>query len=320
MNIKRTGAGGIVVAVDERLQRAIDFIPPGRWVVGVSGGSDSVALARLLAKRADLQLVIAHLNHQTRGEASDGDEEFVRDLAATMQLPIESARLSQLDSRLGNAPANPSAKYRFARFVLFRETIEKHRCEGVLLAHHRGDQIETVFQRLIRGSGFGGLRGIADRSMVYGIAVLRPLLGVDRMTLANYLRSNSQTWRVDASNDSDVYGRNRVRKLLNCYPSLGIALEDLQTQCSNLDGWVNELAPMLAPKFAAKELADLPEILARAAASRWLGDMGVPPECIEPYVVDLLLQMACDASTPSKQVFPGKIMIHRKSGWISRLD
>jgi len=317
INTKRMDSSGIISRpVEQRLQKAVDAVPAGRWAVGVSGGADSTALLRLLVTRDDLQLTVAHLNHQTRGEASDGDEKFVRVLAASLQIPFVAEKLSALGDELQNAPANPSAKYRQARFLFFSRVIEQHGCRGVLLAHHAGDVDETVFQRLMRGSGYTGLTGIAAELTVQNVLVLRPLLRIEPILLRDYLRSISQTWRTDASNDSNEYGRNRVRSLLACHPSLRSALDEVRRSCLELHQWVQGVSPCFPQRFAAKQLASLPSLFSREAAKRWLIDIGCPADLMEPPVIERLIQMASDACTPSRQVFPGKIVVVRKSGWI----
>lgn len=302
--------------VIERLHEVVETVPAGRWVVGVSGGADSTALLRLLHERGDLELIVAHLNHETRGEASDGDEQFVCELARKLGCLCESKRLSSLEANLHNAPSNPSARYRFARFVFFREMIERHCAKGVILAHHALDQAETVFQRLMRGSGYVGLKGISAKSVVQGVPVLRPLLQMHPIFLREYLRSLKQTWREDASNQSDAYERNRVRKLLTLYPSIRDALDELRRECRSLHSWVRIHSPSLGEEFPAKQLASLPSILARQSAANWLSDAGCPREDLLPEALDRLILMATDASTPARQVFPGNTMVHRKGGWI----
>src|SRR5581483_12515163 len=101
------------------LLSAIAAVPPGAWAVGVSGGADSVALLLLLAGRGDLALHVVHLNHETRGPESDGDERFVRDLAGRLNLPCVAARRSEVEPALDDLAANPSARYRAARMALF---------------------------------------------------------------------------------------------------------------------------------------------------------------------------------------------------------
>src|SRR5580765_3697345 len=97
------------------LDQALSTIPAGPWAVGVSGGADSVALLTLLNCRADLQLHIAHLDHETRQGESAKDAQFVAELCARMNVPYTTARRSEIDPTLVNPPANRSARYRALR-------------------------------------------------------------------------------------------------------------------------------------------------------------------------------------------------------------
>jgi len=300
-------------------QQIAERVPPGRWVVGISGGADSTALLQMLRMRDDLQLIAAHLNHQTRADESDADERFVRAMASELRLSFESARLSEMQHLLNSAPANPSAKYRFARFAFFATVIETHACQGVILAHHHGDVIETVFQRLLRGSGFAGLTGIEPDTSVHGVRVLRPLLRCEPELLRAFLRSIGQSWREDSSNTSPAYSRNQVRCLLRQFPNLFESTGELQAACSALREWVCASAPTLSRRFPTRERARLPGILAAVSARRWLCDTGCPPGALESMHSEALLQMTRDASTASRHTFPGGTIVARKSGWIERI-
>src|SRR5215213_993069 len=86
--------------------------PPGRWAVGVSGGADSVALLELLRGRSDLELTVAHLDHETRAGTSAADATFVRELASRWSLRCLVARRADVESHLNDLSANRSARYR----------------------------------------------------------------------------------------------------------------------------------------------------------------------------------------------------------------
>ena len=120
---------------DAALEAAVaaDRVPSGAWAVGVSGGADSVALLHLLAARHDLRLVVAHLNHELRGDESDEDERFVQRLGKSLNLPVESARASSLRSD-PLLPTNPSARYRRLRFICFEDVVQANHLDGVILA------------------------------------------------------------------------------------------------------------------------------------------------------------------------------------------
>lgn len=202
-------------------------------VVGCSGGADSVALTRLLAehwRRSPVPpdrrgpLVIAHVNHGWRGDESDADEQFVRELAACFHLPMESMRVQE--------PVRDEASCRDIRRAFLVDVARRRGCRVVTLGHTADDQAETVLHQLCRGSGAAGLSGMSPwtslgeghsrRRSVDGDWVLRrPLLGVRRGAIREALRSLDQSWRDDASNADDNYTRNWFR---------GRIIPDLETR------------------------------------------------------------------------------------------
>lgn len=178
-------------------------------VVAVSGGADSVALLDLLARcrHPRLSLVVAHLNHCLRGEASDADQAFVAHLAKLLGLPFyaqrtDVARLAQKE-RLSLEDAGRSARYLF-----LTETASAIGASSIALAHHQDDQAETVLMRLLRGSGGSGLA--AMRPVSQGL-LKRPLLKISREELERYLKGRGLTWRTDESNADTSFLRNSIR-------------------------------------------------------------------------------------------------------------
>lgn len=301
----------------EPLHIAIRSVPPGPWAVAVSGGADSVALWGLLRARGDLALHVVHLDHQTRGEASSGDAEFVRQLASELGLPCTVARLTDVERHLPATLPNSSARYRAARVELFRRVVRERGLQGVILAHHADDQAETVLHRLIRGSGPAGLAGMGPRTQLGDLLILRPLLGRRRAELRAYLNSVAQTWREDASNASDDYLRNRLRKWLAREPGLHEAVLSLGEACRTVGEWAKGAAPRLQKTFAAERLARLPDVLAHETARRWLVERGAPPEELSEGVLDRLVGMARDAALPPRAHFPGGILARRRNGTLS---
>ena len=297
---------------------AIAAVPAGAWAVGVSGGADSVALLSLLRARADLSLHVVHLDHETRGRDSTDDAAFVADLARRWSLPCTVARWRDVEPTLALGPDlnNPSARYRAGRLTLFRRVTGEHGLHGVVLAHHADDQAETVLHRLLRGSGPAGLVGMAPRSEVGGLLVLRPLLRVRKEALREYLRATGQPWREDRSNESDVYLRNRLRKLLSGNPELTDGLLELADACRGLRDWVAANAPEVEAMevLPVATLRDLPLPLAREGARRWLAARGAPADELAPAALDRLVEMAIDAASPARQHFPGALLVGRRGG------
>ncbi len=186
----------------------------GGGVVAVSGGPDSVALLRGLIAVGCGPLVVAHVNHQLRGEESDADEVFVQELATALGVSFRSARRS--------VPANENLESAARR--LRYEFLHSVGAEGQWIAtgHTADDQAETVLHRLIRGTGIQGLRGIAatrgslpalrsEDSASPRNGIVRPLLRVTRDDVIAYLASLGQTARTDSTNADRRFTRNRIR-------------------------------------------------------------------------------------------------------------
>lgn len=176
--------------------------------VGVSGGSDSVALLRILCELREqegIRLAVLHFNHGLRGADSDGDEKFVAELAAHLGLPFCSGR----EDVAGVARAkhwNLEDAARRLRYGFFAARVAEGRIDRVAVAHTADDQAETVLARVLRGTGPEGLAAIYP---VNG-RVVRPLLEVRRAELREYLHKLGQPWREDGSN----YDRSRLRARL----------------------------------------------------------------------------------------------------------
>jgi tRNA(Ile)-lysidine synthase len=299
------------------LYGAIEY-PAGPWAVAVSGGADSVALLLLLHSRPNISLHVVHLDHQIRGQVSADDAAFVGGLAGKLAIPATIVRRDQIEPGMGPLPKNPSARYRAIRLELFRRVVEREKLLGVIVAHQADDQAETILLRLLRGSGPAGLAAMRPRRQIGGLTILRPLLAVRRQALRDFLTSRGQDWREDASNRSEKYARNRVRKFLESRPDLHEPLLAVGRACAAYVDWIRKTAPVLGDRFPAIELAECPRMLARESARRWLISQGVPPEALTPAMLDRLRDLAADAASPPRQQFPARVVVRRRSGWIGR--
>lgn len=183
-----------------------------RYLVGVSGGADSVALLHLLVEAGFRNLIVCHLDHGLRGRASAADARFVARLAARLGLVLESGRVD-IKARMRAQGGSMESVARQARHEFFKSCASKHRCKRVFLAHHIEDQAETVMWNLLRGSH--GLRGMAEEQEIevghFRLTLLRPLLGLRKADLVTWLIERGLAWREDASNAQPVAVRNRLR-------------------------------------------------------------------------------------------------------------
>jgi tRNA(Ile)-lysidine synthase len=279
-----------------------------------------VALLVLLCRRraADLALHVVHLDHETRAGASAEDAAFVRALARQLSLPHTIRTLSAVESALAVAPPpNRSARFRAARLALFRDVVAEQRLAGALLAHHADDQAETVLHRLIRGSHAPGLAGMALDAELGGLRIMRPLLRCRHEALRAALTEIGQPWREDASNASDDYLRNRIRRVLAQHPGLTPALLRVADSSRALRDWMRDRVNPPGDVLPARDLLSVPLPVRRELARRWLARVGVPRERIEPDVVARLLAMAGDAASPARQHFPGRVLVRRTRGVFS---
>jgi tRNA(Ile)-lysidine synthase len=184
------------------------IVPGSSVVVAVSGGSDSVALLYLLHElqgRLGITLIVAaHLNHGLRGVESDGDELLVREHATRLGIGFFVDRSTELKPEsAGLEAAAREVRYRFLHRVRAAQL-----CTCIATGHTLDDQAETVLMRLIRGSGLNGLRGIAPSREDH---VIRPLLGVRKKELSDWLDTRGIAYRTDRSNHDIRFFRNRIR-------------------------------------------------------------------------------------------------------------
>jgi tRNA(Ile)-lysidine synthase len=260
-----------------RRQRLIQ--PGDRVGIAVSGGADSVALLRiLLALRSELGIVLSvvHLNHQLRGKESEGDAQFVKELAEEhkLALSVESADVKTyaLEKRLSLEAAGRELRYDF-----FERLLNKNAVNRIATAHTLDDQAETVLLRMMRGAGTRGLAGIYPERKVgdSGATIVRPLLGTSRKDIEAYLDEIRQSWREDSSNQDERHSRNRVRKSLlpwleeNLNPSVrGTLAETAEIARAEEAYWEEQVAakiPSLANpnEFSTNELQRVPLALQR---------------------------------------------------------
>jgi tRNA(Ile)-lysidine synthase len=187
-----------------------DIPPSSRVVVAVSGGPDSVALLAALNAAAPSfawSLVVAHVNHQLRGEESEIDEKFVKHLADEMSLPAEVRKFDTATFARENRLSIETAA-RQLRYGALRDIVRDQTADVVVTGHTREDQAETVLLHLLRGSGLTGLEGI-HRARA---GLVRPFLGVSHQQILEYLQERGLGYRLDSSNEDLRHLRNRVRK------------------------------------------------------------------------------------------------------------
>lgn len=180
-------------------------IPPGKLLVGLSGGADSVALLLMLLED-QRDVVAAHCNFSLRGKDSDDDEEFVRQLCFRYGVPLRVKRFSTREVARQRGISIEMAA-RDLRYEWFREVMREEDCTYLCVAHHADDNVETFLLNLVRGAGVRGMCGMKPQQGY----ILRPLLDKTHEELKVWLQQRNECWREDASNADTRYRRNKVR-------------------------------------------------------------------------------------------------------------
>ena len=174
--------------------------------IAVSGGMDSMALCHILLTNA-IPFSIAHCNFQLRGDDSHADELFVKSFSEKHHIPFFCERYDTAERAKQNK-TSIEMEARNLRYDFFHRLSTTYGFDAFLLAHHADDNVETIFMRIISGTGIYGLRGIpVERKPNY----FRPLLNVSRKEIEDYVISNQITYRTDQSNHESVYKRNKIR-------------------------------------------------------------------------------------------------------------
>ena len=179
----------------------------GRFLLGVSGGVDSICMAELFRRsRLKPSFAIAHVNFSLRGEDSDGDESFVRDWAAAAGVEFFTKRFDTREYAAGKGISIEMAA-RELRYGWFAELLAQHGFDWLAVAHNLNDAAETMYLNLLRGTG---IRGIAGMKEISG-TTMRPLLAFPRQRIEDFARENGIAHRVDATNSDISFARNRIR-------------------------------------------------------------------------------------------------------------
>ena len=178
------------------------FSPGDHLLLAVSGGLDSVVLTAL-CHQAGLDFTIAHCNFQLRGNESDRDEQFVRQLATRYGKEIH---VKKFDTTVYSAANKFSIQVaaRVLRYAWFKEVAGRHL---IVTAHHLDDNIETLLMNFFKGTGISGLRAMLPRQD----QLVRPLLFARRTELEAFAANQGLAWTEDSSNQSDAYTRNYFR-------------------------------------------------------------------------------------------------------------
>lgn len=336
--------------ISSRLSR--DFPPDARYLIGVSGGRDSVSLLHWLVSLGYKKLIVCHLNHQLRGRSSDADARSVEKLVErynqdfvgqALRLPGQhkgerstcpTTKMSHIDFELGRANVRSLAKRkktsietaaREARYSFFAGAAKRHRCDTIFLAHHADDLVETFLFNLIRGAGLTGLAGMrkVSRRHIDGVdlTILRPLLSIWRTDIDKYVRERHLRFREDATNKNLAATRNRIRNCIIPYLEkiLGRSIRKNIWRTAMIaaeeEKWIDNEAPDFTnPHLSVPGLRALPVALQRRAVMKWLRTQNVSEVGFD--VIERVRSLADREAPIAKVNLPRDRHVRRRAGKI----
>jgi tRNA(Ile)-lysidine synthetase-like protein len=215
-------------------------IEPGKYVVAVSGGVDSMVLLKLLSETAGLELVVVHINHGIRpDDQTQQDENLVRNFAKDLGVELVVERLE-----LGQHASEDLARTR--RHEVLRHVLKSKSYNKIITAHHKDDVIETMIINLLRGTGRKGLSSLKNDQ-----TYLRPLLELSKQEIFEIAQKSNLDWNEDQTNSDPKHLRNYVRlklmplmqetnpviksELYDLYQQMLVLNQDIDEQLFELD-------------------------------------------------------------------------------------
>jgi len=273
-------------------------------LVTLSGGADSVALLRLLLSLG-YTCETAHCNFHLRGEESDRDEAFVRQLCKEQNIPLH---VMDFDTHAyaRNQKVSIEMAARELRYRWFEELSKAYRFTAIAVAHHQDDSIETMLLNLIRGTGINGLLGIRPKNG----KVVRPLLCITRNEVVDYLNRLGQEYVTDSTNLQDEYLRNKIRLTLlpmvqEINPSVKEGLFQTSNHLNEVSAVYNKAIDEAKARVQTNEGIVIAAILAEPSPSAILFEILYPLGFNSAQIEEIMQSVA---SQPGKQFMSS-------SGW-----
>jgi tRNA(Ile)-lysidine synthase len=239
-------------------------LEPGKYILAVSGGVDSVALLDMLAGRPGLELIVAHFDHGIRPDSAE-DRRLVQSLTENHGLLFEYA-----EGNLG--PEASEAKARTARYSFLHSVRKKYGAQAIVTAHHQDDVLETAILNLLRGTGRRGLSSLKSTEVIK-----RPVLETPKKELLRYAERAGLEWREDCTNLDPKYRRNYIRQdilprfaetdrqvLLRTLKDISQINRELDRE---LEAYFADSQPM---RLDRSSFINFPHVVAREIMAAWL--------------------------------------------------
>lgn len=246
------------------------FNEKDRVLLAVSGGKDSVFMARLFAQ-SNFDFAIAHCNFQLRGSESDADADFVEDLANGMDVPFYSINF-ETEKLAESKKISIQMAARDLRYAWLEEIRELNAYDYIAVAHHQTDSVETVLINLVRGTGIAGLHGILPKRD----HIVRPIMAFTSEEVNQYVHTHSIAYREDRSNKETKYARNKIRLevlpvLKQINPSLEATFASSSRRFHSLEKFIDSQIMQIRESVFLKQNQNI---------------FHIPIELIRPYLKD----------------------------------
>lgn len=299
------------------------YNPQERYLIGVSGGRDSVALLDTLLTAGFENLIVCHLDHGLRGRSSRADAVFVEKLAKSRGLKFMGAK-ADVAALAKKKHLSIETAAREARYQFFAAAARRHKCHAIFLAHHADDQVETFLFNLFRGAGTSGLAAMRpDTRRKIGateLRILRPLLGVSRSEIDAYVKKHALKFREDASNATTLPHRNKMRHTI--IPALekwfGRAIRKSVWRTAEIlaaeDAWLASLTPLPAQELSVATLRKMPAAQQRRTIHAWLKSSNVPDAGFDE--IESIRSLLPVSAKTAKINLPGDLHARRRAGKI----
>jgi len=299
----------------QKIQRSLESLnyANSHILIGVSGGADSIALLHALATlpksssfivhHSSFSLSVAHLNHGIRAEAAD-DARFVEDVCRKSRIPFYTAT-ADIPGISAATGTSLEMAARDARYKFFADTAADIGAAAVATAHTQDDQAETLLLKLCRGAGSAGLDGIAAKTEINGLMVIRPMLSVSRAEVENFLNENRISRVEDATNADKKFKRNRIRHDIlprlkqHLNPRIKEALARTAAIMSEDNIFMEQQAEMALESainntsrdLAVKALQNAPAAIRRRMLRQWLISNGITSQQMRFDVIEHIVQI-----------------------------
>lgn len=283
--------GARVCALTEAVSAAAASVP-GKLLAGVSGGADSTALLLALHTVRPVDVVALHCNFHLRGEESDRDRQFVERLCRRLGVELRCVDFDVAAWRARNPGHSVEMACRELRYGWFEECRRSYGAEKIFIAHNAGDNAETMLLNLMRGTGLAGLSAMQPSGSGY---ISRPLLGITRRQIVDYLAERGEEFVTDSTNLESDYRRNFIRNevmplLRTRWPQADKALETTRAALSGDLALVRQLvADRLTDGGSALPLAEVRRSASPASLIfHFLRPYGVSPDMAEEMAASVL--------------------------------